>query len=500
MQAMFIVSLRIVDSATQKPLPVRLRIYDREGRTYAPLGRLTEFATGRNEDVGGHLWLGEPWCYIDGTCEVPLPAGVSLSIEARHGPEYLPLRHEVTLGPGQMALRLAMERFVNYHSKGWYSGDARCHFLSPHAALLEGTAEGLDVVNLLVRESQIAARDRRLYPALPNMVAFSGQQPALERDAHLVAVNTFHTHPVLGQLSLLHCHRAVFPLSFGGADQTDDWALADWCDQCHRKKGLVVWSDAFRFENGMAAEALADLILGRIDAIECTPTMLPMDEIYDSWEAGIRFPLVGASGKDSNSQALGGMRTYAYVQRSEVASAGSPLRYSDWIEAVRSGATFITSGPMLQLTVNGQPPGSVLDLDEGTKSVRVQARLDSALPCEPLEMHYNGRIVGHSGDSLASAPCSVSLDLEVPVSANGWIAACCQGQTLSGGFAQTSPVFIRGLQQSARIPAIRQNYIEALRRTAHWVETAGRFEKPKRKEQLIAILKQAEEALLARLA
>ncbi|HLW67738.1 MAG TPA: hypothetical protein VKS79_20645, partial [Gemmataceae bacterium] len=312
---MFNVSLRILDSASKKPLPVRLRICDHDGRTYAPLGQLAEFATGRNEDVGGHLWEGTAWCYIDGACEVPLPAGVRLIIEARHGPEYLPLRHEVTLGPGQMALRLTMERLVDYRARGWYPGDTRCHFLSPHAAFLEGMAEDLDVVNLLVAESQVLSQDGKLYPSAPNLVAFSGQQPALERDGHMVAVNTFHAHPVLGQLSLLHCHRAIFPLSFGGPDQTDDWSLADWCDQCHRKKGLVVWSDPFRFDNGIAPEALADLILGRIDAVECTPTTTPLNAIYSAWSAGIRFPLVGASGKDSNCEALGSMRTYAYLSK-----------------------------------------------------------------------------------------------------------------------------------------------------------------------------------------
>src|SRR5262249_25449594 len=138
---------------------------------------------------------GERWWYIDGSCEVPLPAGVPLVIEARHGPAYMPLRHEVVLSPGQMALRLTMERFVDYRAKGWYSGDTRCHFLSPHAALLEGMAEDMDVVNLLVTECQVPSLDGRLYPSLPNMIAFSGQRPAVERDGHIVAVNTFHAHP-----------------------------------------------------------------------------------------------------------------------------------------------------------------------------------------------------------------------------------------------------------------------------------------------------------------
>ena len=104
-------------------------------------------------------------------------------------------------------------------------------------------AEGLAVVNLLAFETQLPSADGRTYPAAPNLTAFSGQQPALPSDDCLVVVNTLNTHPVLGAVALLNCHRIVFPLVFGVADATDDWSVCDWCDQCHRKGGLTLWSD-----------------------------------------------------------------------------------------------------------------------------------------------------------------------------------------------------------------------------------------------------------------
>src|SRR6185503_8112966 len=104
---MFNVHVRVNDAATGRPTPVRLRISDATGREYPPLGRVAEFATGRNEDVGGHVLLdGQRWHYIDGACEVPLPSGVPLTVEATKGPECNPLRQTLTLGMGQMALRL----------------------------------------------------------------------------------------------------------------------------------------------------------------------------------------------------------------------------------------------------------------------------------------------------------------------------------------------------------------------------------------------------------
>src|SRR5438552_3148399 len=127
---MLTVHLRINDAATGRPTPVRVRITGADGTHFAPLGRFAEFPTGRNEVVGGQVQLGrERWFYIDGSCEVPLPAGVPLRVQAAKGPEYTPLDETVTLGAGQLSLRFAIQRWADTAADGWVSGDSRCHFL-----------------------------------------------------------------------------------------------------------------------------------------------------------------------------------------------------------------------------------------------------------------------------------------------------------------------------------------------------------------------------------
>ncbi|HEY2911078.1 MAG TPA: hypothetical protein VGI99_12575, partial [Gemmataceae bacterium] len=199
--------LRINDASTGKPTPVRLRIGDGAGRAYPPLGRFAQFPTGIGEAVGGGVFVdGEAWWPIDGSCEIPLPAGVPLRIRATKGLEFTPLDESVTLGAGQMALRFAIQRRIDMRGQGWRSGDSRCHFLSPHDALLEAAAEDLDVVNLLIAERQVASGGKR-YRVAANIAAFSGQAPALEAHGRIVAVNTLNAHPTLGTLGLLYSHR-----------------------------------------------------------------------------------------------------------------------------------------------------------------------------------------------------------------------------------------------------------------------------------------------------
>jgi hypothetical protein len=416
------IHIRINDAKTGQPTPVRVRFTTADGQYLAPLGRLTEFATEPYRNVGGNLCLDDKrFAYIDGTCEVQAPAG-PLLVEASKGPEYIPLRQEVPLGIGQLTVRLAIERWCDQRSNGWHAGDGRVHALTPHAALLEAAAEDVAVVNLLAEERHPADGP----PEIPNILAFSGQRPALETPDHLVVVNTMNRHSS-GRLALLNCHRIVYPLTAEGAD----WSLADWCDQCHRKGGLVVWAN----EGPLDGEALANLREGRIDAVEvCHPDIAPaIAEWYRLLDQGLHIPLIGSSGKDSNAVALGAVRTYAKLQE------GESFSYHAWIEAVRAGRTFVTNGPLLHFTVSGQGPGAMMQARE---SLHLEAEARSWEAFDQLELVANGRVVARV--RAQGSPPTARLSADVCSDQGSWLAARCWRQQSEGGaiYAHTGPVYI----------------------------------------------------------
>ena len=489
------VHVRINDRATGQPTPVRLRISG-DGEYYAPFGRLPRFASGRYQDVGGNLLVGrKAYAYVDGTCEVSLPAG-PLTVEIWKGPEYLPrsVTHEQIAG--KISLRLDAERWADLRSEGWYSGDARAHALTPHAALLEAQAEDLAVVNLLAEERAVDDT-----PSSPNILAFSGQAAALEKPGHMVVVNTHNVHPTLGSLALLNCHRVVHPLRFGPPHSSDNWTLLDWCQQCHRKIGLVVWSDtghesaAFRY-----GEPLADLLLGQIDAFEVTyHEDSPFDTLpdwYNLLNCGLRVPLVGASGKDSNCVPLGAMRTYARIE------AGEPLTYHNWIEAVRAGRTFITNGPIISLSVTDKEPGSVIRSPASCKTVSVQAEARSALAFENLELVVNGKVMAQttaSGTPISSAVLQAEISLAEP----RWIAARCNGARLfpqypaaQRVFAHTSPVYVdvEG-KHFRREPSAVFKFAQELERMMEWAQREARCPTEHDRERLLTVFDTALKVL-----
>ncbi len=495
------VHLRINDAADGKPTPVRLRVADADGRYYAPHGRLTEFATGPNQDVGGNVLVGlTPWTYIDGACEILLPPG-ELHIEITKGPEYKPIDEHVTLLAGKMSMRFTIERWSDVRTQGWHSGDTRTHFISTEAASLEAAAEDIALVQVLAKEISLRDTFGKSVNAIPNIMAFTGQNLCHATARHAVAVGTLNEHPVLGSLALLHCHRVVYPLTFGGPLGREDWTLLDWCGQCHRKKGLVVWANPLHQTEALThGEPLADLILGEIDAFELTFFEdSPFDALADYYQlarAGLIVPLVGASGKDSNGITLGSMRTYAHL------GDGVPFSFAAWIEAVRAGRTYVSNGPLLDVTVNGRRPGARIEWHAGDGSLYLHATARSNVPFDRLEVVWNGDVIATESASM-EWPHAATMQIEIPADRSGWLAVRCVGEMLLPSrpapqrvFAHTSAVAVLREGSSDWADAITvRNLLADLDALHIWAKDKARCDTPAQRESLCRVFDEARTLL-----
>jgi len=466
------VHLRVNDAATGRPTPARIRLSDASGRSYAPLGRMSAIDPSGDPLTGGQVVLnGEPFAYIDGTCEVRLPPG-SLRVQISKGLEYLPIDRTIDLTAGKLSLRLNLERLVDWRLEGWYAGDLRVHDLSPHAALLEGRAEGLGVVQLLARQTS---------RGISNMLAFSGNRECLHEEDSFVAVNTLNKHSFLGTVALLHSHRPVFPLLAGESGL--EWSVLDWCEQCHRKTGLVVWPDLPRCrETALQGEALAAMLLGQIDALEVAD-LTSLEETLALHarllQLGLTPSLVGASGKDSWTQALGSVRTYARLLPEQSLTADT------WTEAVRQGRTFVTTGPLLSLAVAEQSPGGRLQVEAGT-NLPIQATAQSIQPFDRLQLLVDGEVQAET--SATGQPWSARLQQSLRIDRPTWIACRCVGTA----FAQSNPVWVDvpGVARSvqAETTAFFRRILES---TRQWVLGVDRPVEPRLVQHWLAVLHRA---------
>ncbi len=107
--------------------------------------------------------------------------------------------------------------------------------------------------------------------------------------------------------------------------------------------------------------------------------------------AGSDFPWCGKDhdGKTRDEKGrIGNARFYSFIS--------SPLsHFTSWRNAVRSGHTFVTSGPMLTLTVNNKLPGDTLYTKRGsTININAQAYGHTQqVPLERLELVAHGKVI-----------------------------------------------------------------------------------------------------------
>src|SRR6185503_3841579 len=146
------VRLRFLEGGTRVPLAVRLHMHGRAGDYLPPKGHLRKVEHAETERVHPEFVnLENQYAYVDGECVADLPLG-TVFIEVTHGYECAPIREAVEVEADTDELTFELQNVLRWRERGWVTADTHVHFLSPQTALLEGRAEGVNVVNLLAAQ------------------------------------------------------------------------------------------------------------------------------------------------------------------------------------------------------------------------------------------------------------------------------------------------------------------------------------------------------------
>jgi hypothetical protein len=425
------VTLRVIERGSSKVVPVKLHLHGEWGEYLAPLDRHRILNPAWFEDYSvdyAHLDRTVPGrihscTYIPGEASLKLPQG-KVYVEVSRGFEIEPFRKVLEITPATQEIVIEVEKVLPWREKGWVTADTHVHFLSPMSALLEGSAEGLNVINLLASQWG---------ELMTNVGDFDGQTTWGSREAGgdgetLVRVGTENRQHVLGHISLLgYRSPMITPMTTSGPDESAlgdavEVLLTEWARQCRKQGGLVVLPH-FPYPRG---EPAASIVSGDIDAIEMTSLEYlyrgidpySLSDWYRYLNCGYLVPAVGGTDKMSAATAVGTVRTYARI------GPEREFSYETWKEAIRGKETFVTYGPLLEFFVDGKPMGSQIEMTaQGGKVDVVWQAASVTTPISRVELVVNGEI----RESLSLPPGGGSGSWSMQIEKSSWLALLVRG-------------------------------------------------------------------------
>jgi TolB protein len=182
------------------------------------------------------------------------------------------------------------------------------------------------------------------------------------------------------------------------------------------------FGDIDPMKSGPGSKAVPiDAALGTLDALEWSNANLAEMPVWHRW-LNNDIALVPVGGEDSINdlhrlRTLGAIRTYVHLT--------GPLTGAAWLDGVRQGRTFFTTGPLLELKVNGQLPGSRLRLPASGGTVEVTAAVVSPVALSKVVLYHRHGVLREI--RLGADKKSAAFRESIQIGESAWIALAAEG-------------------------------------------------------------------------
>jgi len=468
------VKLRVIDKEGGKAVPVKFHAHGESGELLVPVDRHRQPNYSWLADYSvDYVNQGSHTCtYIPGETLINLPLG-KVYIEISKGFEIAPVRKVFEISGDTEVLTVEIEKALHWREKGWVTADTHVHFLSPGSALLEGSAEGVNIINLLASQWG---------ELMTNVGDFDGKTTWGSKTAggdgeYMVRVGTENRQHVMGHISLLGYEGSIIaPMTTGGPDESAlgdpvEILLTEWALQCKKQNGVVILP---HFPNPRLENASA-IISGGVDGVEMTSwgnlyggiDPYSLMDWYRYLNCGYFVAAVGGTDKMNAGTAVGAVRTYAKILDNR------EFTYDEWKESIRRGQTFVTYGPLVEFYVEGKPSGSQIDMSSNGGTVNITWEVASVtLPMSKIEIIVNGEIK----ESISVSNWKGNGYWSFKVQKSSWIALLVRGHYPDKPeiiAAHTSPVMVNVKNSPIIIAADALTILDQIEGSMAYLDSIG---------------------------
>ncbi|MBI1732938.1 MAG: CehA/McbA family metallohydrolase [Gammaproteobacteria bacterium] len=417
--------LTLLDSAGRRA-PARVSVRDKVGRYFFGDGSWAHAADGFDRGNTGATWR---YFHADGNARLEVPAG-SYEVLVWRGLEHFVLRENIEVAAGRAAiarLKSTAVRLPRGWSSQWASGDLHVHMNyggtyrnTPERLARQAAAEELDMVYNLVVNKEQRIPDIEYFSTLPD--------PASTDRVLVLHGQEFHTS-LWGHLGLLGLDDhfllpdyAAYPDTAAASPAPGNGTVADLT---HDQGGLVGYVHPFdalpdpATDESLASSLPVDAALGKVDYYEVVgfSDHLASAEVWHRLlNCGFRIAAGAGTDAMANFASLHGPvglnRVYARLK----GGAGDPAaRRAQWLDAMKSGRTFATNGPLLEFVVEGHGPGDAITLAKQGGELRYTGMLRSIVPIRHLQIIVNGVVA----KELDTGPDGMHADFSGTLNADG---------------------------------------------------------------------------------
>ena len=440
----FHVDVTVVDAESKSPIPSRLYLKadSEDWHYFSSLG-----ADGSAVRYQKQNWINSESIEYHTTvsahpCRSTVPPGrYTLTVES--GKSYFPHEVEFVLA-GDKTLSVELTRWSAPAKRGWYSGDTHLHREIEeleNVILAEDLNVALPLTNwVTIANKPPAAGDKNLTEIPRGLVVVDEQHVIWPRNTEYEIFTVGKHRHTLGALFVLG-HRNVLPLGvppwkpvIASVQASDpnvlfdmdklDWPFAMLLptivpNALYELANNHVWRTEFAFRNwNTAAPPHMQPPFGATEGGHRQWLDYSMGMYYTLLNCGFRLPPSAGTANGVHPVPAGFGRVYVHLP--------DGFQFDAWMQGLKAGRSFVTTGPMLYATANKQDPGYVFRA-AGQQPVAIELDMEvlSERPLAYGEVLVNGRpeaLLRPVNRQTEAGAFRSAINSVVTVDRAGWVA------------------------------------------------------------------------------